>query len=332
LALDTQALKNMIEGSTVSYRHNSISWIFNCPRCQKKDKLYIRKRDGKFVCWYCQTLNRFSGPPEFALCELLGVPIQQVKQELYGSASWHPEPVLFIPHFNDFSDESEEFFVEKRPDVYFPIDFYEIDKKQAEKGLAYLEGRGVPLAVAQKYGTRYHPASQRVVFPVFVKGVLLGWQTRLVVSDTWVNEKGEKFQAPKALTSDSIQRNSCVMFQDNLEKSRHAFVAEGPITAIKGDLVGGNIATMGKSISGGQIEILRKAGVKRVYWAIDPDAVAELTRLCRETSSDFESFYVPPMDGYGDHGDMSFDQVRYQVEKSAEKINAGKIFLPPFIR
>jgi len=129
-----------------------------------------------------------------------------------------------------------------------------------------------------------------------------------------------------------LYRNDIALSEMRHREFRHAFVAEGPITAIKGDLVGGNIATMGKSISGGQIEILRKAGVKRVYWAIDPDAVAELTRLCRETSSDFESFYVPPMDGYGDHGDMSFDQVRYQVEKSAEKINAGKIFLPPFIR
>lgn len=330
MALDTQALKDMIEGSTVSYRHNSISWIFTCPRCQKKDKLYLRKRDGRFVCWYCQTLNGFSGPPEFALCELLGVSLRDVKQELYGSAAWHPDPIMSLPKFNDFSDESDDFLLEQKQEVYFPIDFYEIDKKQAQKGLAYLESRGVPVDVALKYLVRYHPATQRVVFPVFVGDTLLGWQTRLVVDNTWVSPTGEKFQAPKALTSASIQRNTCLMFQNNLKDSKHAFVAEGPITAIKADLVGGNVATMGKSVALGQLDILRKSGVKRVYWALDPDALPELTRLCRETASDFESFYVPPMKGYGDHGDMNFEQVRHQVDSCAERINAGKIFA--FIR
>lgn len=319
--IDVTALKSLVEDSGISFRQNSVSWIFTCPKCSKKDKLYLRKRDGQFVCWYCATTEGYRGRPEFALRDLLSMPIADIKARLYGEDGFHYSPgsILGLPPLEDFFDREEfiPYSLVPLKEVPFPLDYYPIEEPEAKRGLDYLAGRGIDLALAQRYGVRYFPENCRVIFPVVVDGRTVGWQGRTVIDDSM-----------KILTDPKgLDRNRCLMFQDRLKGSRHAVMTEGPIDAIKCDLCGGNVSAMGKSVSRGQLQILRDAGIESLYLGVDPDAAAEMTRLCREMA-DFKLYHLTPAPGFKDLGEMSPEGVleRFRV---APRVSAANVFLPP---
>ncbi len=338
MTLDVAALEKLVTSSGLSFRQNGVSWIFECPRCNKKDKLYLRKRDGQFVCWYCQSLNGFRGKPEFALKELLSVPLSNVREKLYGvSFESVTGAELDTIELVDFFGEEDEIPGDISPvaAVAFPFDFLDIDDPKAIKGLLYLTlKRGISLEVAKEIGIKYHPEDHRVIFPIVVGGRLVGWQARTIDQEKGVTEEGVEWKIDKILTSPrSLERDRVCMFADSLDSSDHVIVCEGPVDAIKCHMVGGAVATMGKTVSPGQIDLIRlkmrrlteKGFRPRLYLGLDPDAAGELNRLCRILAEDFQVYQLLPMPGYKDLGEMSFDQVRRQV-LSAQRINTGNLF------
>ena len=116
------------------------------------------------------------------------------------------------------------------------------------------------------------------------------------------------------------------MFQDQLVDSPHAVICEGPIDAIKADLCGGNVATLGKAVSKEQVDIIKQSGVQKVYIALDPDAGIEALKL-RDAFSGLEIYRLLPEDGYEDLGAMSPDQVYRQFLKAERFDNTGRLFL-----
>lgn len=314
-------LKDLIETSGLSYRQNSLSYIFTCPLCQKREKLYIRKHDGRFVCFVCaEGERRFRGLCEFALTELLGLPIREIKRRLYGDDfdGKTPDDLLNFQLYDFYGEDDEitEDVTPTLPTLSWPSDFYPIDDPKSVRGLKYLEReRGVPLALAQQYGIRYCPPQRRVIFPVEVAPQrLVGWQARSVIGAT-----------PKAITSKGFQREKALMFSDKLKGSDHAVLCEGPIDAIKAHLCGGAIATMGKAVSKTQIAIIRACGVRSVYLAIDPDAAAEMERLCH-SFGDLMVYSLQPPNGRKDLGECTPEEVLEQFQK-APLVDSGTLFL-----
>lgn len=329
-APDASALKEMIDEAGLSFRQNSVSWILKCPRCLKKDKLYIRKRDGRFVCWYCASVDGYQGRPEFALKDLLPLPLKEICRRLYGSGVTHShEFSVRLPLLVDFFDEFDTIpdLLKPLPHMPFPLDFLRIDEDGSEKGVAYLQGRGVDLETAVRLGFMYHPATLRVVFPVAVNGVVVGWQARLIEQDHGIDATGRLWSVPKILTPKGFDRGRAMMFQDSLTGSDHAIITEGPMDAIKASVCGGAVATMGKFMSEEQVRIVRAAGVKRVYLGQDPDAAGEVTRLCRLFHG-LDIYRLLPSVGRKDLGAMSKVEV-LGAFRSAQKITTGNVFLPP---
>lgn len=320
--LKPYALKDIIESAGVPYRQNSISYIFRCPRCRKKDKLYIRKGDGRFVCWVCAETSDFKGRAEFALVELTDMTLPELRQALYDGVI--PVETHINIRLGDFGEEEDikPFYVS----VPWPLDYYPIEHPHSARGLDYLKGRGISLELAQRYGLRYCPTERRVVFPVEVDGILFGWQNRTVLPSVIYNEDGEKVSTPKALTSKTLAKGKHLMFQDRLRGSPHAVVCEGPIDAIKADLCGGNVATLGKVISEEQIEIIRDSGVSRVYLGLDKDAFVEANKL-RDLFPRQELYRLLPADGYDDLGAMTPEGVYSQFLKAERFDNTGKLFI-----
>lgn len=322
-------LKSLIETSGLKYKQTSRSWYFRCPRCAKKDKLYISKGNGRFVCFYCREIDGFQGKPEFALCELLGEPIAVIRERLYGTAIIDGSTHLDID-LRDFFGDGDE--LDEDADMFstmhFPFDYYPIDTpKLAEKGALYLEGRGVPLDIAKQYNIRYCPTRRRVVFPVEYGGRVVGWQERLVIADRKVDEKtGEViYEAPRLLSSKEIPRDNTLMFSDRLLGVNHAVLCEGPVDALKAHLCGGNVATMGKVVTEAQLNLLRNAGIKKLYVALDPDAWAEASAVVRRMG-DLECYLMRPSPGYKDLGEMSMAQV-YDTFKSAVRVTPAHILV-----
>lgn len=294
-------LKRFLESLPIKFRTNEKFYILTCPRCMKKDKLYIHKAKAEFICWRCGE-DGFKGKVEFALAELAGISLQAARQVVYDEfGELHGPPSTFVEV--DMSGKPKHEAVnpivalaEEAPRVH-PPDHYLLDDPRAARGARYLEGRGIPTKLAMRYGIRYCPPEERVIFPVCHGDKLLGWQGRSIGAGQ-----------PKILSSAGIRREFAVMFSHRLERAPHAVVCEGPVDAIKAHFCRGNVATMGKVVSAGQAQLMLSGGVRRVYLALDPDAASQIPELV-DKFAPARCFVVQIPNKFKDLGEMSFAEV-----------------------
>lgn len=318
----------MLQENGVGFKTNSRSFIMSCPRCRKKEKLYIRVADGRFVCWYCKEIDNFQGKPEFALFELTNLSMSEIRKRLYGEDIDLPneDQIIFRPL--DFLDDEEETLYSEDilANIPFTPDILPLDNENCGPGRDYLTLRGVGLDLAKKYGVRYSPSKRRIVFPVIYKSEVYGWQGRTISDNLefWDDEFENFVKIPKALTSLGLKKDKALMFRDNLIGSPHCVLCEGPFDGIKADLCGGNVVTMGKAVSNAQLNIIRNHGVKKLYLALDPDAAAEMRRIL-EYFKDIELYDMRPPRGT-DLGVLSYQEVK-QLFDNATKIDNTRIIV-----
>lgn len=337
--LRLEVLAELVENSGLDlYKGNSKSWVLDCPKCGKDKRLYIRRRDGRFVCWYCRdkTAEGFEGAPEYALALLLDRSIQDLQAQLYGYGHLAKQriEVRLLSRAGMYQDQEQDYGQEELTPLEdlptgltYPLDFLPIDATGAERGLTYLQGRGITKELALEYQLMYDPPHRRVVFPVHSRGVLLGWQARATFPTEFVGKDGSLVKVPKILTTMADGwRDRALMFEHRLEGSPHAVLVEGPVDALKCHLCGGNVASMGKSVSDGQLDRLKAFGVKRLYLAQDPDASAETALLVSRCQGRFELFFMTPQGtGFEDWGAMP-PELALECFRQAERIAARRNF------
>lgn len=318
-------LNELVRSSGLPMRENSRSWIFTCPKCEK-DKLFMFKETGRFVCWICKETEGFMGNPEYALREMLGMPLSVLRLKLYGFEEQQAQMFLDVRLKDFFGDEDEiDEDAGEMEILAYPPDFYPIDHKFSARGLTYLQGRGIGLELAMKYNLRYCPPDRRVIFPITSQGNLYGWQGRFIEPSEYLDpETGDVYRTPKIVTPKGVRKENTLMFMDNLHGHDHAVVCEGPVDGIKADLCGGNVVTMGKAVSRAQINLLLNCGLKRIYLGLDPDAGLEILRLTREFA-ELENRLLLPEPGCEDLGASSCEGVLASF-LAAPRINNAQIF------
>ena len=327
--VDPRILAQFIKGAGLKFSQNKRSYVFNCPRCGSKKKLYMEKAGGKYICFKCSETNNYRGRPEFALADLSGLPIREVQSRLYGG-DHIPVTVHLTFHLDEYFDEDDELDEDAKnvPVLSWPIDYLPIDDEASAPGAAYLKGRGIPLAMARKYGIRYAPERKRVIFPVAEGKNLYGWQERYIDDTHYVDELGNPREVLKIVSSPRIPRERTLMFVDTIKGSDHAVLCEGPVDAIKAHLCGGNVCTMGAAVTREQMALLLNGGVRKIYLALDPDAAVEVRRLT-ESYSDFVELYEMKAPSLGtekaDLGAMSYDEV-YGLFLDAPRIIPRRLF------
>lgn len=341
MAVDPVALSKLIRDSGIPFRENAKSYVFTCPRCQKNGKLAMYKESGHFVCHHCK-VDGFKGFADFALSELLGQPIGDIRKKIYGSdvpPTMGYLDIQLLDHWNESEDSL--YSVDPRvltPDVMWPPDYVTIDQPAAfMKGARYLHSRGLTGQHVRDYDIRYSPADQRVIFPVKVDGKLLGWQGRYIgQTKVWMEEQARFKHVPKVITSPSLQGKGkrWFMYQDRLKGSDHAVVTEGPITGLKAHKCGGNVVAMGKDLTPEQIDILRRS-VSKIYLALDPDAGDAIVRVMYDLGADKEFYLMPVPQNFlnfddpaneKDHGDFSDDEV-HEVFLRAKPEPLGRLYV-----
>jgi len=232
MSIEPKQLFKVIDDLGLNYRPTTNSYLFRCPLCDKPDKLYIRKKDGAFICFSCAETNNFKGKAEYALSVLTGIPLSEMKSKLYGEITLSNFEETFVFNFLDFQQEPEpEEPLVLEPKVY-PYGYYPISHKLSSRGLRYLESRGIPLEVAVKYDLHYDITSRRVVFPVKAGGTLYGWQGRFTGETTYFKD-GQVRRIPKILTENGTPRDKLVMFYDRLTPGDKAVISEGPLDSMK---------------------------------------------------------------------------------------------------
>ena len=335
-----RALEKFVKGCGVDFRTNSVSYIFTCPRCQQT-KLAMYRITGRFRCHKCHA-SGFQGKPEWALTELTGQPVAEIRKAIYGDDLGYMPGLLEIELEDKwFEDEEGQIAIElptPLTEVQFPLDFITLDKPMAfVKGARYLHSRGVTAEHVNTYDIHYSPVERRVVFPVKVDGKLIGWQARYTgPTKVWNEAKGKYYNIPKVLTSDSLKGmgGRYLMFQDRLKASKHCVLSEGPITAIKAHRCGGNVASMGKAVTQHHLETISKY-VKKLYIALDPDAGAEIAKLAYDMYNDLEIYLLQPPQNYlnldapendKDLGDFSEDEV-YELFMAAKPEPRGRLYI-----
>ena len=230
---------------------------------------------GNSRCWSCS--NGRNSICENVLVELYGGEFLEYRRLLRGGEA--EDMGLLHLEFEDdedeFVDDSERVFVGWE----WPPTAVDHEDPLFERGRAYLASRGINDDVIRKYDIRFSPGENRVLFPYVIDGELVGWQGRLCGSDRIVDTlTGITRTIPKALTKlqEGIQSHY-VMFSQNLQKSAHAVLTEGPISGLKTDLCGGSVTTLGKGVTENQLKWVADR-VKRVYLALDSDAGDDMTR------------------------------------------------------
>jgi hypothetical protein len=313
-------IQQILDQNGIPYDQNSKSFILTCPVCSKKEKLYVRKVDGRFICWYCAERNGFEGAFKWALSKLLYISPDEAERMLYGDST----PALMfvdLSYLRDFFGEEDEL------PVWVPDDLPTIEPHPGFRPLAgtegqtYLESRGIPLVLAQRYDILYWPQERRVVFPVKSGGTWLGWQVRSIDKDGDLR--------PKALTSVGLKKDRTFMFSDRIKNSDHIVLTEGPVSALKAHLCGGNVASLGKAVSRTQLQIIKHSGVKSLYLALDPDAFSESQAILLEMSECMDVYHMelPYLTHPGiDLGDLSFKEVK-RIYDNARRIDKNYVFL-----
>lgn len=310
--IDPETLKDLVK--KIPHKQNSVSYIFTCPKCRKKDKLYMRRKDGRFVCFYCREKENFYGWPEYALRELLGASMDELRAKLYGQANLSNEgrmEIKLTDFYGDFDEDPEE--DEPMLPTMLPVDAYPMAASASRKGQEYLIGRGIGPELWEAYNLLYWPSKQRVIFPISDGDDIWGYQARTILKDV----------QPKILTSKGLKRDRVLMFADRIIGD-HAVLCEGPVDAIKCHLVGGNVATMGKVVTKKQVDLLRDRGVKKVYVGLDPDAADEISKLIKDLQADFEVYQMEVPHGFKDFGEMPLEAVR-DCFLSAKKANVAQL-------
>jgi hypothetical protein len=137
--VDPFKLASFIRNTGLSYKQNSKSYVLTCPLCNGKEKLYIRKSDGKFACWRCRETKGFQGAPEFAFAELLSLPIKEIKEKLYGNLHVGILSTYLDVQLNELTDEDDilEDTVDYLPTLTFPYHCLPIGSTGTQKGIDY---------------------------------------------------------------------------------------------------------------------------------------------------------------------------------------------------
>ena len=79
---------------------------------------------------------------------------------------------------------------------------------------------------------------------------------------------------------------------------------------LKAHLCGGNVASMGKAVGKGQLELIRNSGCRKLYLGLDPDAYLEVNRI-RKIMTDVVLYDLRPPAPYKDLGEMSMEAVKH---------------------
>lgn len=319
--VDPARLAGFLQEAGVSYKPTARSYVFTCPRCHKPEKLWLYQDGSSFTCFSC---TKFSGAVEYALAELAGRPVADVRHALY-PGGYKATAGLFsfnLEAEDEEADLDDPLDLSEAPDLAWPLDYWPLDSRAGSPGRRYLQGRGIDLALALPYDIRYSVTEKSVVFPLYAGEQLTGWQHRYLEPRAYTNKAGRRVVV-KTMSSEGIPRDRALLFQNQLVGSAVAVLGEGPVDALKAHFVGGNVAAMGKKVSDKQLLRLRRSGVKRVYMAVDPDGALEKAELLLKLS-DLEVFEVVTAP-YKDLGAMPID-LSTEAILNARKTTPGDFF------
>jgi hypothetical protein len=215
-------LKSFLD-ERVSYHETKKSYVTKClnPSCGKEDHFYIRKSNGRSICFRCGTKFSWQG----LVSSLAGVSRDRAYELIFGIGGGDLIDLpLDLDLFNR-SQDSEEF-----SDTPIQMGFDFIPVEFSKDGLEYLVKRGLnnPVLIFD-YDIRFHHAMNAVVFPVRRNGVVYGWQARNIAP---------KENELRLISSAQFNKSHFLLNWDRASKCEKIILVEGPFDCVHVDLPG----------------------------------------------------------------------------------------------
>jgi hypothetical protein len=313
-------IKEILSENGISLRETSRSFHAKCPECGKPDKLYIDKKTGATVCF--RDSWHFKGSFPYYLAKTLGISIEEARQMVLSDGN----PVdVNAPLIIDLLGSNK---VDEEQEYLQPIHWPEIGTESAisnQEAFAYAQGRGIDTVMMAKYDMQFDPYSRRLQIPIKMQGICYGWQGRAIDP---VEPKH------KVRNNVGFNRGKLVMFTDNLINSEHCIVSEGPFDALKFELCGGNVATMGNVVTPEQLETIFSFPFKRFYVALDEDSPAEIRKLALASQVEAYIITVPQsakdrckaLNKKADFGECTFEEC-LQAFKDAKPFDSTTLLV-----
>lgn len=180
------------------------------------------------------------------------------------------------------------------------------------------EVRGIGHETCEILGIGYDAQSNRIVFPHWWEGNLVGWQRRAIpVDDRW---PGTVPSYPKYKNSTGFPKSETLYRYHTLYSVLPAIVVESPMSVAKAYEFGvnGTMATFGAKVSQAQIDLLKRFDQVYVWFDDDPAGHAGERKLVEGLYRHTNVLVVEP-DKDKDLGDYS------SAEQVDSKLEAAKL-------
>ena len=267
---------------------------YNCPFCNHhKPKLEINFTDNKngdnpWHCWACNKKGR-------------------KLRSLFKQIKASPEYFSQLKKLVKSGYEVEEIKIEEKI-LELPKEFKNlIDSKNiiSRHASAYLKRRNINKDDILKYNIgycEYGPYADRIVIPSYnSKGILNYFTSRTFKEDTFQTYKNPD-------TSRNI-----IPFEMFINWDLPIILCEGPFDAIA--IKRNVIPLLGKNIQSNLMKKLVSSKVKKIYIALDTDAIKQALKFCEELLNEGKEVYLVELPGK-DPSEMGFKEFTKLVQKA----------------
>lgn len=202
-----------------------------------------------------------------------------------------PELVPFLQQFlsesrddskDRFKEEIEKIFAKEEIQLFDPPSYSEMILKPWLVSHPYLrENRGVSLEASSKLKIGYDPDANRLVFPHFWEGKLVGFQKRSIPQGPyWPATLPDKFgNLPKYKNSIAFPKTQTIYNYDSVRQAKYSsvIVVESPMSVARAYSLGieNIVATFGAKISQTQIDLLKEFDELYIWMDNDEDRAGQ---------------------------------------------------------
>lgn len=289
-------LKAFLDGR-VSYHETKKSYVTKCFACDKEDHFYIRKTNGRSICFKCGSKFNWKG----LVSKVANVSSDKAYEILFGVGGGD---LIDLPLAVDLFEKKidEEFDLDKP--IQMGLDFFPVE--YSTEALEYLVKRGISdPQIIFNYDLRFHQMMNAVVFPISQEGIIYGWQARKIAP-----KEGEL----RLISAAQFNKSHFLLNWDRAKKMKRIILVEGPFDCLHVDLPGyGAVASLGKGVSLDQIELILSSQADEIYLGLDPDASKEFYEIVNRLGLFKKCFLLSPPSHRKDFGETTINEVRDSI-------------------
>lgn len=303
-----EALLNLLERVLgKSSRGNHGNYKFVCPfhvsNPPGKKKLEINLENQNWSCWTCKNINKTSGKTIKSLFNKLELPEEYFKELKFIIPNNKTKQVEIQPNQVELPKE----FTSILDNIYFESKKTKNLKQIfANKSFNYLKNRGITEQDIKKYNIGY-----------CFEGIYEG---RIIIPS--YNEKGKlNYFMARDITDSSYQKyKNPVVKNDDIIGMELYINWNLPIVLVEGifdflTLKRNCIPLFGKNISEALMKKIVTSKIKKIYIALDKDAIKDSLKYCEELMKMGKEIYLVELDGK-DINSIGFNHFLEILEKT----------------